>query len=330
MVPQRRADPRSHRRPLTLTNVSGADAGRYTATITNTQGTATSRAATVVVDATPPAFTGLSNLSTRTGTGAGANALSSGFVLSGSSSKFVLLRAVGPGLAPFGLTTFLPDPTLELYERVGNDSVLRHSNDDWDATTVTAAASSVGAFALTPDSADSALRVDLTAGVYSALTPNPTNDAKLILFELYDLANGATGPRVVNLSSRGFVGTGTDLLIAGFVIPGTVPRRLLIRAIGPTLGSFGVAGTLADPVLEVGQLDANQTFQRLALNDDWFRAANAAELDTTMDQLGAFPLGPAAKDAAAIVELEPGPYSALIRGAADTTGIALVEIYAID
>ncbi len=315
---------------LALTNVSTATAGQYRVTVTNAQGSVTTRAATVAVNASPPAFTGLSNLSTRTGTGAGSNALSTGFVLTGSGTKSLLLRSVGPGLAPYGFTTFLPDPELELYERVNGATIFRERNDDWDAAAVGDAFATVGAFPITPGSADSVLRKEMTAGVYSALIANPADDGKLVLVELYDMANGAAGPKLVNLSSRGFVGTGADLLIAGFVVPGDVPRRFLIRAVGPTLGSFGVDGTLADPVLEIGQLDANQNFQRLARNDDWFRATDVATLDATMDALGAFPLLPGSKDAAVIVELEPGGYSALVRGANDTTGIALVEIYAIE
>ncbi len=315
---------------LTLNTVTAAQAGSYTVTVTNAHGSVTSRAAAVVVDASPPTFTGLSNLSTRTGTGAGSKVLSTGFVLSGTGTKEVLVRAIGPGLKQYGLTTFLPDPLLEVYQRVGDDNILRETNDDWDSAAIGSAFTDVGAFPIAVGSPDAALRMAMDAGVYSALITNPADDGKIILVELYDMANGAAGPRIVNLSSRGFVGTGSDLLIAGFVIPGNVPRRLLIRAIGPTLGGFGVGGTLADPVLEVGQVDAQQTFQRLARNDDWFRAANAAELDATMDALGAFPLGAASRDAAVIVELEPGPYSALIRGAGNTTGIALVEIYAMD
>jgi hypothetical protein len=119
-------------------------------------------------------------------------------------------------------------------------------------------------------------------------------------------------------------------MIAGFVIPGDVPRRLLIRAVGPTLASYGVADTLADPTLEVVQNGPDQTTYRLAQNDDWFRAENAAELATLMHTLGAFPLGPSSRDAATLVELEPGAYSVLIRGTNDTTGIALVEIYAVE
>ncbi len=315
---------------LSLANVTAASAGTYTVTVTNAQGTATSRPAHVVVDAAPPAFTGLSNLSTRTGTGAGSNALSAGFVLAGSGEKPVLLRAIGPGLGQFGLNSYLPDPALTVYESVDGTSIARDSNDNWDATAIGDAFTTVGAFAIPDGSLDAALRTAMRAGVYTTPIPNPADDGALVLVELYDMANGAAGPRILNLSSRGFVGTGSDLLIAGFVISGNVPRRLLIRAIGPRLEDFGVQGTLADPVLQVVQTGPDNARWVLAENDDWFRAANASELAATMQTLGAFALGAASKDAATIVELEPGAYSALIRGADDTTGIALVEIYAID
>lgn len=315
---------------LELNNVTLADQGNYTVTVSNAQGSVTSRTAHVVIDAAPPAFTGLSNLSTRIGTGAGAKALAPGFVLAGAGTKPVLLRAVGPGLAPYGITTYLPDPAFTIYQNVDGTNTPRESNDDWSASTIGDAFTQVGAFDLPAGSADAALVMTMTPGVYTAPIPNPADDNAVVLVELYDMANADSGPRVVNLSSRGFVGSGSDLMIAGFVIPGEVPRRLLIRAVGPTLASYGVADTLADPVLEVVQNGPDQTTYRLAQNDDWFRAENAAELATLMHTLGAFPLGPSSRDAATLVELEPGAYSVLIRGTNDTTGIALVEIYAVE
>lgn len=316
---------------LTFGAVTSAAAGDYTVTVANAQGMVTSRPARLVITATPPPASGLINLSTRSTTGADANALIAGFVLSGSGEKSILIRAVGPALAEFGLPTFMPDPAFMLHRQTAAGPEPLIGNDDWDPANIGDAFTRAGAFGLPSGSADAALVLNLGAGIYSAPILDPTDARRIAIVELYDLANDPASPlQVRNLSSRGFVGTGNDVLIAGFAIPGPTPRRVLIRAIGPTLGRFGVTGVVADPTLEVVQNDAQNRPQRLAANDDWFRADNVAALRTVMQTLGAFALPADSRDAAALVELAPGPYSVIVRGAHDTTGIALVEIYAVD
>ena len=311
---------------LALTNVSAADQGNYRVSVSNSLGAVTSRPARVVVDADPPASTGLANLSTRTTAGSGSAALIPGFVLAGPGQKEVLVRAIGPGLGQFGITTFVADPGFALIEQDAGEIA---ANDNWSATDIGGAFATVGAFGIETGSADAALRASISQGVYTAPIVDHAGLGGIALVELYDLANGASDLRVRNLSARGFVGSGNDVLIAGFAIPGSVPRRVLIRAIGPTLGGFGVAGTLEDPQLEVVQSTATATHV-LGINDDWFRAGNAAEIAATSQTLGAFALGANSIDAAVLVELEPGAYSAIVRGADEGTGIALVEIYEVD
>ena len=140
------------------------------------------------------------------------------------------------------------------------------------------------------------------------------------LAEIYDASTGAfsrTAPRLVNVSARTQVGTGDSILIAGFAIGGSTPVRLLIRAVGPTLGAFGVGGVLADPKLEV--LSGST---KIAENDNWL-----AEDAATFGAVGAFNLTSRSLDAALVTTLAPGTYTAQISGVRSTTGVALVEIY---
>lgn len=315
---------------LTLSAVTPSDSGTYAVLITNAHGNVTSRAAKVIVTANPAPSTGLLNLSTRTNTGAGSAALTPGFVLAGSGRKEVLIRAVGPGLAQFGLTQHATDPSITLYQSAAGATTQIAANDDWSSTAIGDAFTRAGAFAITPDSADAALLTSIGSGVYSAPVVDEDHTGGVAIVELYDLANTDSNLRIRNLSARGFVSTRDNPLVAGFVIPGDTPRRVLIRAIGPTLGAFGVEGVLADPELEIVQLSATNAHQRLAANADWFRATNAAAIAANSKTLGAFPLGPTARDSAVLVELDPGVYSAIVRGSGNTTGIALVEIYEVD
>lgn len=185
-----------------------------------------------------------------------------------------------------------------------------------------------GAFDLESGSADAALRTTVTAGIYTAPIQDHADNGGLSLVELYDLTNGENSLRLRNLASRGPAGIGADQLIAGFVIPGDMPRCVLVCAVGPTLGDFGVQGASANPSLQVVAPGPNGISYRLAENDDWFRAANVAELTSTMETVGAFALPAGSLDAAVLVELAPGAYTALVNS--DDPGICLVEIYEVD
>lgn len=167
---------------------------------------------------------------------------------------------------------------------------------------------------------DAALVVTLAPGAYTAPLP-ATGGGGVALLEVYDASSSVTAS-VVNASTRAFVGTGDNVLIPGFVISGSGSLRLLIRAVGPTLAGFGVSGTLADPT---------PTLYRgptaIATNDNWSMAANATEISTMATAVGAFALPVGSRDAALVVTLEPGSYSAIISGVGNTTGTALVEVY---
>jgi uncharacterized protein (DUF1800 family) len=257
----------------------------------------------------------LANISTRGQVGPDADNLFGGFVVSGGP-KTVLVRAVGPGLAAFGVTGTLPDPTLTLFD-AGNVPVV--SNDNWDAANA-ASFGQVGAFALPANSKDAVIVTTLQPGAYTAQISGvgPLNTGVAIL-ELYDL--GGAG-QLVNIATRLQVGTGVNLAVAGFVVaPGAGTRKLLIRGIGPALAGFGLSGALPDPKLVV--LDSTlQPISGAVAN------GTVAALAAATTQAGAF--NAAAGDAATIVTVAPGSYTVqLVGNTGNTTGVGLIEVYDI-
>lgn len=296
---------------LTFQAVQPEDAGAYAAIATNSAGRATSNIATLIVTPVPPTVATtarLANLSVRTSL-ATNEALAVGLVVTGGS-RDVLVRAAGPALGAFGLTDFLPDPQLEVYR----DSVRIAANDNWTPA-VGAAFARLGAFAFPADSRDAALGLNFSG----ATTVRASGaGAGVVLLEAYD-AGGTAGGRIVNLSAINRIGIAADTLIAGFVVNGTGTLRVLIRAVGPTLGSFGVSSPLADPRLVLR--DTRGTI--IAENDDW-QAALAPVF--TAAGAGAFPT--ASKDAALVATLTAGnSYTAHVTSVNGSTGDALVEIF---
>lgn len=281
--------------------------------------------ATKVLDRTlfqaQPDVTGrLINLSVRSQAGTGDQTLITGFAISGTGTKPLLIRATGPALTAFGLSGVLADPVVEIAPLGGNKVA---ENNDWGgSTTLRNLFASVGAFALTSDaSKDAALSFAPVAGAYTAKVSSTNGGTGVALVEVYDAGSGNT-PRLTNVSARTQVGTGADVLIAGFSVSGNVPKRLLIRAAGPTLGAFGVGGVLADPVLEVRPLGSETI---VATSDDW---RGTAALKSAFSAVGAFAFAAdASRDAALVIELPPGAYTATVSGKANTAGVALVEVY---
>jgi hypothetical protein len=260
----------------------------------------------------------LINIATRVALGGEAATPIPGFVLSGTGSKQMLVRAVGPTLAAFGVTGVLADPRLSLLS--GSTTVA--SNDNWlaaDAATFTSA----GAFALTAVSKDAALVAPLTAGPYTAPVTSSDGGSGVALLEVYDAATSSS-VNVINASTRAFVGTGDSVLIPGFVVSGTGSLKLLIRAVGPTLTTFGVTGVLADPTITL-----YRGTTALATNDNWSGATNAVEISATAAAVGAFALPAGSRDAALLTTLLAGNYTAIVSGVGNTTGTALVELYVV-
>lgn len=290
---------------FTIASVTNADLGTYTVAATNANGTTVSAPASLTL----AAANALSNLSVRT-TMSDGQTLIVGAVVSGGS-KAILLRAAGPGLNQFGLTG-MTDPRLELY--AGGAQIA--TNDDWPSnlSTITAA---VGAFPFADGSKDAAMY----RGIEGPFTVQAKGTgAGSILVEAYD-ATGGAAPRLINLSARNRVGTGDNILIAGFALSGTGTRGLLIRAVGPSLDQFGVTDTLVDPKLLV----LSSAGVQLAQNDTW-----EPTLATLFGQLGAFALKSGSKDAALLITLPAGTtYTVQVSGADGGTGEALIEIYEV-
>jgi sugar lactone lactonase YvrE len=307
---------------FTVSGVSAAAAGSYTVAVTNASGAATSAPATITTSSTGASR--LTNLSVRTVAGTGAQTLIVGFVVNGTPGKTLLVRGIGPGLAAFGLTGLLADPALSILGP-NSSTLVAANNDNWNLTDASTM-SAVGAFPLTTGSLDSAVVATLGAGNYSAVVTGNGGGTGLALAEIYDTAPSATtGARLINLSTRAQVGTGGGVLIAGFTITGNVAKTVLIRGVGPGLAvaPFNVTGTLTDPRLDV--YNASSTL--VQSNDDW---SGLAALTAAFAQAGAFALpGATSKDAALLITLPPGSYTAQVSGVNGTTGVALIEIYEI-
>jgi hypothetical protein len=299
--------------------VTAANAGSYSVAVADSQRTVTSAAAVVTVEEASAGR--LINLSVRTTAGTADQTLTVGFVLSGAPEKAVLIRAIGPSLAEFGVTDVLTDPRLQLYS--GN-SVLT-ANDNWanpvgggGSSAISAAFAASGAFALRPESLDAALVRNTASGSYTAQITGAAGTG-IALAEIYDTAPVA-GARLVNVSARAQVGTGGGILIAGFTVSGNLPKQILIRGVGPTLVNFGVGGVLEDP-----RLDLYRGTTLMQSNDNW---GGTSALTNAFSSIGAFSLASAtSRDAALLVTLAPGSYTAQISGTGGTTGVALVEVY---
>jgi hypothetical protein len=310
---------------LTLEGVSTNDQGYYSVTATTSAGSTTSAPALLIVKSpsTAASLVGeidsrLVNLSVRSKAGSGSESLIAGFVVAGDAGKSVLVRASGPALAAFGVEGTLADPSLALY----TGSTPLAANDDWstaaNAREFNALGQSLGAFALAAQSTDSALTKTLSAGAYTAQVTGQPGDEGVALLELYDAGRNSSA-RLVNVSVRTTVSADNTPII-GFAIAGTAPKRLLVRAVGPSLATFGVEGTLADPQVEVFHDGAS-----LQRSDDW---SGTEELQAAFASVGAFALSDRnSKDAAAIVTVAPGTYSLVISGANNTSGTVIVEVY---
>ena len=269
-----------------------------------------------IIPAAIPAAT-VVNLATRAMVGGVGGTPIMGFVVGGAGAKRVLVRAVGPGLAPFGISGIAVSASVAVI--AGGQTLV--SNDAWlsgDAVTFR----EVGAFALPQASRDAAVVVTLPAGAYS--TPVETSSGSgIALLEIYDAQPGSSTV-FMNASARAYVGTGDAVLIPGFTIAGPGTVRLLLRAVGPTLAGFGVDGALSDP-----QLALYNAATAVAENGDWGAGANAAEIASAAMQVGAFALPAGSRDSALLLSLAAGAYTATVSGMGGATGTVLVEIYRV-
>ena len=312
--------------PILVLPSAATAMGSYTCVATNAGGTATSNAATVSLTNTTD-LGRLINISCRAQVGTGGNILIAGFVVGGqgtTGSEPLLIRGSGPALASFGVSGTLPDPGLQLYS---GTTVLGTNNGWGGSAAISSAAAAVGAFGWSSTTShDSALVENLQTGPYTAQIQGQSGDTGVALVEVYDATPAGTytptSPRLVNISTRVQVGSGSGILIAGFVIGGSSARTMLIRASGPALAAFGVPGTLPDPKLS---LYSGTTL--LDGNNGW---GGSAEISNTAAAVGAFGWSSAtSNDSAILVTLPPGAYTAQIAGASGDTGVALIEVYEV-
>jgi hypothetical protein len=209
----------------------------------------------------------------------------------------------------------LGDPVLELHD--GNGAVIA-SNDDWDTSPQ---ASAISASGLAPSNrVESALLMTVAPGNYTAVVSGYDNGEGIGLVEAYELDGNST--RLLNISTRGLVGTGENAMIGGWIVQGDSPKRVIIRAIGPSLngGSNPVPGALADPILELRDGAGNL----MAVNDNWVASTQSADIAATT-LAPSHPL-----ESAILATLRAGSYTAILRGVNNTTGVALVEVYDLD
>jgi uncharacterized protein (DUF1800 family) len=260
--------------------------------------------------------------------GTGADIMIAGLVIGPGSPETVLIRAIGPALAPLGVSGTLPAPVLALYDSGGN---VLQTNQGWGTGNATASImASAGAFALPAGSADSALVATLPAGAYTAQVSGAGGATGVALLEIYEVGATAATGRLINLSTRGQIGTDGNIMIPGLTVgAGTGTRTLLIRAAGPALAPLGVPDALADPTFSVVDLAGNT----VAANDNWGtpvgNAPDAAELSAAFTQAGAFPFASGSLDSATIAGVGTGSYTVLVSGNGGSTGVGLVEVYDI-
>jgi Matrixin len=255
----------------------------------------------------------LVNLATRAVVGLGDSAVIGGFIVQGSQPATVVLRGIGNSLLALGITNALSDPFIELHS--GNTIVA--TSDDWIDDSW---AGTIASYHLDPsNSRESAILATLNPGTYTVVVRSFDNgDGNLTgtaVVELYDLHT--TGGRAGNISTRGQVQSGDQLLIGGFIVGGQQSKDVVVRALGPSLAAAGISQPLSDPAVELR--DASGAV--VASNDNWASGPNASQIQSEN-------LAPSNPNESALqATLNPGSYTAIVRGANGTTGVGLVEIY---
>ena len=258
----------------------------------------------------------LGNISTRAFVQTGQNAVIVGFIINGGGSKSVLLRVLGPtlGQSPFNVPNALANPTLELYDSSDN---LITSNDNWGDASNKQAIMDTGK--APPNALESAILTSLSPASYTAIARGVNNGTGNALVEAYNLDDNTSASSFANISTRSFVQTGNNIMIAGLIVQGVDNENVIVRGLGPTLSHFGVPTVLADPTLELRDVNGNL----LSSNDNW-KDTQQTEIEST----GLAP--PNDKESAISATLAPANYTAILRGKNNTTGNGLVEVYALN
>ncbi len=269
----------------------------------------------------------LGNISTRAFAQTGDNVMIGGFIIQGSQPKRVIIRAIGPELTQYGVPNALANPTLELYDGTG---ALIASNDNWTHTIIGGIITSnqfrdiINSGYVPNDTRESAIIADLPAGNYTAIVRGVNNMTGVALVEVYDLTPDSASI-LANISSRSFVQTGDNVMIGGFIVQGMVPKRVIVRAIGPELTQYGVPNALANPTLELhdgaGALIASNNNWRTTIIGGIITSNQVRDIINS-----GYPPGDG-RESAIIADLPAGNYTAIVRGVNNMTGVALVEVY---
>ena len=258
----------------------------------------------------------ISNISTRGFVGTGDSSMIVSFIVEGTGSKTVTIRALGPILASFGVADALSDPYLMVTNQATGAEIA--SNDNWQTATSASAVTSSGK-SEGIDAKESAVQLTLDPGQYSAVVTGVNGATGNALVEVYDEDISSESIKLANVSTRGYVGTGDSSMIVSFIIEGTGTKTVTTRALGPVLASFGVADALSDPYLMV----TNQaTGAEIVTNDNWQTATSASAVTSSGKSEGID-----AKESAVQLTLQAGQYSAVVTGVGGATGNALVEVY---
>lgn len=251
-----------------------------------------------------PAVPQLGNISTRVNVGTDDNVLIGGFIITGSEPKRVIVRAIGPSLSAPGA---MLDPTLQLLDGAG--AVLDENNDWRDSVDQQAI---IDSGVQPTEDAESAIVRTLEPGAYTAIVSGVARSTGLALVEAYDISLGVSS-KLANIATRGFVGTDSNVLIGGLIVVGSTDAKVVVRAIGPSLP---LSNALQNPTLDL----YNANGEVLQSNDNW--------RDQQQPDIEATSLAPSNDLEAALVRtLQPGNYTAIVRGANETTGVGLVEVY---
>lgn len=268
-----------------------------------------------------PKRSALLNIATRLRVLTGENVLIGGFIINGSVPKRVIIRGIGPSLSAFGVPGVLNDPSLELHQ---GEATLA-TNDNWKvrASDGGSQQAEIEATGLAPSNdAEAALVASLDPGAYTAILSGNNSGTGVGLIEVYDLDQAAAS-QAVNTSTRGFVDTGDNVMIGGLIAgpSNAISSRVLIRAIGPSLGNFGVGNPLANPLLELH--DASGA--TLYTNDDWKTRPDGTSQQADIEATALAPTNNL--ESAILGTLPPGNYTAIVRGTGNSSGVALVEVY---
>jgi hypothetical protein len=281
-------------------------------------------------DLAPPGPPSLGNISTRSFVQTGEHVMIGGFIVQGTGPKRVIIRAIGPELAQYGIANPLANPTLELHNQAG---ALIAANDNWQTTIIGGiiTGNQVGDIQNSghapADASESAIIANLQPGNYTAIVRGVGNTTGVGLVEVYDLSSGESSS-LGNISTRSFVQTGQNVMIGGFIVQGGGSKRVIIRAIGPELSQFGITDPLTNPTLELH----DEAGALIASNDNWQTTIIGGIITSNqvsdIQNSGHAPT--VASESAIIATLQPGNYTAIVRSVSNTNGVALVEVYDLD